>query len=514
MRSIGVVAVVLCFSPLFLQTRIHAQSPPTTANLSIGLCEDTDGCSLLNFTNGHANAHWATGGNGTFGSFTLQHLDATSISIARKDVTGWSTGLTALYTGTVTGYTIEGTATAQIGNQPVVHTKWHAILRPDLKPLPPGTIVHLPATATAWLQCEDIGDFCSTNPTPPRYVMTMGASLNSMRNLGASMSTVLIQYDTDRPGAIEFRRIDLDGQFPGLSGIYTGVREGNVMHGTSTWIIPGQRSPWHGKWIAHLAPRTCDAATTASLAAGSWEAMTQAHFLLGDKAGAVRCAQVGLEAGNLQMKYLLAQLYATGDGVPKDPAKSFAIYKALAAQGEPLAMFNLGVLYITGTGTPLDTLRGRYWQDAAKLAQEDKNTLNRMQQAPTPLEAIGVFFNQEFIQGIPKEQQAIEGRVAHRGDVIDYLNKGMSRVQAEESAARDEINVRQQAADECKQRADEEERIEAQEHGTQWVVRHQSGTTCMMENMKLNSFADGAKAYLACVHQYVQPEAIDAHCNY
>ncbi len=510
MRPFRLSAIILSLLPLASAPLIHAQSPPDAATLSIGLCEDTDGCSLLDFKAGQAVARWS---DGNIGTFTIQHLDATSITIDRKDTAGAANGLVATYTGTITNYTIEGSVTAHLRNINA-QTNWHAIIRPNLKPLPPGTVVNVPAAATAWLECEDLAEFCSTNPTPPRYVLTMGAQLNSMRNLGATMSTILIKVDSDRPGAVEFRRIDLDGQFPGLSGIYTGTRDGNVMRGTSTWLIPGQPRPWHGKWVAHLAPRACDAATTASLAAGSWPAITQAHFLLGDKAGAARCAEVGANAGDLSMKYLVAQLYATGDGVPKDPAKSFAIYKALAAQGDPTAMFNLGVLYITGTGTPLDTLRGRYWQDAAKLAQEDKNTLNRMQQAPTPLDAIGVFFNQEFIQSIPKEQQALEGRVAHRGDVIDYLNKGMSRVQAEENAARDEINVRQQAADECKQRADEEERTEAQQHSQQWIDQHQSGTTCMMENMKLNSFADGSKAYLACVHQYVQPEAIDAHCNY
>jgi TonB family protein len=64
----------------------------------------------------------------------------------------------------------------------------------------------------------------------------------------------------------------------------------------------------------------------------------------------------------------LADLYARGKVLPKEPARGFALAEKAAATGYPEAQFELGLMYQTGLGTPQDFARALSWYRSAARA--------------------------------------------------------------------------------------------------------------------------------------------------
>jgi TPR repeat protein len=54
--------------------------------------------------------------------------------------------------------------------------------------------------------------------------------------------------------------------------------------------------------------------------------------------------------GDINAQFYLALMYEKGAGVPQDPFKAFKWYNLAAEQGNPEAMFKLGVYYYDGSG--------------------------------------------------------------------------------------------------------------------------------------------------------------------
>jgi TPR repeat protein len=64
----------------------------------------------------------------------------------------------------------------------------------------------------------------------------------------------------------------------------------------------------------------------------------------------------------------LGNIYATGQGVPRDDAKARQWYEQSAAKGSTAAMMALGRLYEEGQGVAVDLAKAREWvQKAADL---------------------------------------------------------------------------------------------------------------------------------------------------
>lgn len=57
----------------------------------------------------------------------------------------------------------------------------------------------------------------------------------------------------------------------------------------------------------------------------------------------------------------LGHLYAEGLGVAKDPAHAFRLFQKAARGGSDAAKFYVGYALLTGTGTPADVTKARYW---------------------------------------------------------------------------------------------------------------------------------------------------------
>jgi hypothetical protein len=75
--------------------------------------------------------------------------------------------------------------------------------------------------------------------------------------------------------------------------------------------------------------------------------------------------QKAAEQGYAQAQNNLGVLYATGEGVERDPKQAVYWYQKAAEQGYAPAQFNLGVMYYKGNGVAFDVNRAVYWHQKA-----------------------------------------------------------------------------------------------------------------------------------------------------
>ena len=92
----------------------------------------------------------------------------------------------------------------------------------------------------------------------------------------------------------------------------------------------------------------------------------------GDHANAFSSFEQLAIGGNRDAQYRLAQLYASGSGIARDPVQSANWYRRAADNGLADAQFALGVLYSTGTGVERDDgLAVDWYVNAAKQGHID-----------------------------------------------------------------------------------------------------------------------------------------------
>lgn len=81
--------------------------------------------------------------------------------------------------------------------------------------------------------------------------------------------------------------------------------------------------------------------------------------------------------GNAIAQFNLGVLYDTGRGVWQDHVLAAQWYRKAAKQGHAAAQFNLGGLYYEGQGVPKDLVRASIWLTLAAIAGYDGATRNR-----------------------------------------------------------------------------------------------------------------------------------------
>lgn len=74
------------------------------------------------------------------------------------------------------------------------------------------------------------------------------------------------------------------------------------------------------------------------------------------------------ERGNARAQNDLGQMYADGDGVPRDGAAAAKWLRRAADQDNPVAQSNLGLLYAKGTAVPRDEIEALAWFNLAAAA--------------------------------------------------------------------------------------------------------------------------------------------------
>lgn len=491
--------------------------PPVVA---FGQCEEGDGCTIWNFNGGHAIASWESNHKG---ELTLESLTPTAVHVTRKDTSGQFTGWRFEYTGAIrNGWDVEGTVSAwrpdSTSPKPDATVKWRAILQHQVANTAPS-----PATATGWIVCGDAHDACSSEHPPE----TLAWALGTPTGVGHSLYEV-VQYDTisllvvesDRPNQVIIRSIDASGEHPAIA-IYTGTREGPVMGGKIVSMGIGYHQPFEGNWVARQISRSCDA----SAANVSYFARGVLNLTFGDEQSAVHCWDLGHDKKENRSEAMLERGYEGGAKyTPKDLKKALYYSIQSAGHGNLLMMHNTSEMYKQGIGTPVDTLRSKFWDDVESLRKQELRDEATQQRASNSLEAVDAMFTSEFLHNFSVSDQALRGRVEHRHDVIKYMDSGLSRVQAEENAARDEIGSRQEELTKCRTvHAGDKARFDAEQTRQKDQARIDGRVprpaaiyqdACMADQMDLNVYSSGSQNYLACVRQFVDSEAIEAHCTY
>ena len=93
---------------------------------------------------------------------------------------------------------------------------------------------------------------------------------------------------------------------------------------------------------------------------------------LQDKPAAVEWLNKAAAAGNIPAKNQLGSAYMTGNGVPLDDNKAFALFSQTAAAGNAIGEMELGYLYSAGRGVPQDKYQGLQW--TVKAAEQGNAT--------------------------------------------------------------------------------------------------------------------------------------------
>jgi len=72
---------------------------------------------------------------------------------------------------------------------------------------------------------------------------------------------------------------------------------------------------------------------------------------------------------------------AVSAAVREDYLTALGIFQVQAAQGEAVAQYNLGLMYLNGLGVPLNPVQARYWlgQSAEQGYSKAKDALARIQ---------------------------------------------------------------------------------------------------------------------------------------
>ncbi len=103
------------------------------------------------------------------------------------------------------------------------------------------------------------------------------------------------------------------------------------------------------------------------LTAPAWAVIDEgkAAYKRGDYATALREWRPLAEQGNALAQYNLGIMYVDGLGVPQDYAKALQWWRKAAEQGHAGAQFNLGVMYGKGQGVPQDYVQAHMWSNLA-----------------------------------------------------------------------------------------------------------------------------------------------------
>ncbi len=147
--------------------------------------------------------------------------------------------------------------------------------------------------------------------------------------------------------------------------------------------------------------------------AGANEADGQALFDAGRFADALEIWAPLAQAGDPQAQLDIGALFDTGEGVPMDQAAAFRWYLRAAEAGLPAAQFNVAVLLDTGQGVPRDRAEAALWYARAAARGYGRAAYNLAQ-----LYAAG--------DGVPKNADA--ARAWYRAAAADGLPAAASKL--------------------------------------------------------------------------------------
>ncbi|MEW5912716.1 MAG: tetratricopeptide repeat protein [Thermodesulfobacteriota bacterium] len=112
------------------------------------------------------------------------------------------------------------------------------------------------------------------------------------------------------------------------------------------------------------------------LAQPAWAGMKEANaaYHRGDYATAYREFKPLAAKGDAVAQYNLGVMYYKGQGVPKDYKQAACWYRKAAEQGHTSAQYSLGAMYSKGEGVPKDNVLAHMWLNLAAF-RGNKNAI-------------------------------------------------------------------------------------------------------------------------------------------
>lgn len=370
--SWGILVAVGCSTSLLMA---QASSPT-----QILVCESTNSdCSRSDarfpiawtFDGATGSAKSSTSGDGA--RLTIEKYDSGSLVVRAVNQSGPSAGLTALYTGSISGKRIAGTVEWSWAAHPdfPAHGTFSGIFQDQVAPASTptqsatagNTITPENALPHELLVCEN-GGLCNA---AWMFKGSAGTGVWFARNPTRATLTVV----RAEPDYLMIRRTDTTD---GVTATYTGSPRGDHWGGTIVWNSghPGQAT---GTWIAFVPKTDCSGRTDLEPA----DAMLTGQYALMFKRDrdALTCYLVAAKAGDATAEAAVGMLYYQGRGAAgQDYKEAFFWLHRAADQGVYAAQRTVAEMYTAGQGTQRDpTLAGIY----TARADEQKHDLERRQ---------------------------------------------------------------------------------------------------------------------------------------
>jgi hypothetical protein len=488
---------------------VVAQTQIDAAPGMIALCDDAEGCTYVTLQSAQGVAQWGNHNNSTL---TIERLDDSAVNIRREDLSGPSKGLTGRYTGTRTGSWLEGPFTFTPPGQTVPITiRWHAILLPPMETIKEPYLNSIDS-ATAWQVCMDLGGACDTNSHNPPALWILADKRGHSQFPTQPVATNALFIDHMDQNTIVIRGFDLYGFFAGLTGLYTGTRQGNTMRGTVRWIWPGHPElPPAANWVATTLPKNCNkAASGPGMDAKDVRMIASITSMLGDSTGYVQCNTILADHGDSAAEFELGHLYYAGSPSVKTDYDVAAHWFLRSCSHNNLgALKALFMMYQKHQGKTVDLLSAKYLYGLAHLRSGGQGST----QAPANLSSALQDMMSNMAQGVGDDGE-LETRVHHEKAVLDDMHAGMSRVQAEEAVFHEE-----------KKRIDENElanptrcSLNTSSYGGSVPQQRAAEDAAQRElhdceESKAEPYQRRLD-YLQCVHTFVDSNAIEANCTY
>jgi hypothetical protein len=370
--------------------------------------------------------------------------------------------------------------------------KWRGLLFPPLSVTSTSIRLYHDSLShsQAWSMCQGFGEECSAAKPPVNSLMVIAGKVGSMQLTTDYSAEITTFIDTLPGGTILMRRADTKGTFAGATGIYAGKRVGNRIDGTFKVIWPGHsNNPMEGKWNATAIPARCDPAMNVETEKNTGTLANMSD----DKASALSCYTSAANKGDSEAEDVAGYYNYVGWGGAPDYKKAQVYLRQSAAQGNENAMLSLSQFYKEGKWGPPDLLLANYYGNRAELRK-------RMTQ-----ENFATYF---FFRG-----EDLAATVAHEASVINLMDTGMSRVDAEAEVFKgeDTENPKGQVDPEeyCTtgSKAQFNMKLSAQQREDGYLKHSE----CVQS---IKRAANQGRDYQRCVQSYKDSNAIEENCRF
>jgi hypothetical protein len=249
---------------------------------------------------------------------------------------------------------------------------------------------------------------------------------------------------------------------------------------------------------------------------------SQIANLAEDKVRSFSCVLLAANQHDDDAYSVLGLYYYTGWGTPVDYRKAREWLEKAGDQDEALA--GLAAMYQKGQGVPVDLLKGHYLADRVEL---HKRYRKRFPNGEPPafikdtVNKAGDLFAWVYNLSDDNRIEPLEAKLDHEAIIVDYMNKGKSRVQSEEAFLADLEERHSQSRSTCTKSEVPDAPVYRQGYHGYLLRRHaqeeldSSYSTCVMiDNLSESSFQEHMQDYLSCVKKTVDSNAIENRCQF